>query len=186
MAEQHQIALPEPRHARHVVGRKPLRRHRILEGHVEVLLPADERGVRAAERHHQRAVGQQQRHRRELGLVFAAEPLVDRAHVNRRETGVAGHCGEQGLGELRVGQSGVARVVIEILRVQVGGCVGQRGGGEIGLAQRTQRVQRVAQCGLRVGHQGSPSGGGRAVPALPIGQRGHHVRHRLIGERGQH
>jgi len=89
-----------------------LRRHRILESHIEIFLPSDERIIGAAEGNNQRAfvgrlsalvaVGQLEGGGGELGLLTLIDVLDHRAQAN---VGVAGvfACGlEQVVGQVRV------------------------------------------------------------------------------------
>ena len=58
-----------------VLLRQPLGGNGLLEGHIEVLLPANQGIVRAPVDHEHGAVVQQEGHGRELGLLFRKEPV---------------------------------------------------------------------------------------------------------------
>ena len=89
-----------------------MRRHRILESHIEIFLPSDERIIGTAEGNNQRAfvgrlpalvaVGQLEGGGGELGLLALIDVLDHRAQANVGVTGVLA-CGlEQVVGQVRI------------------------------------------------------------------------------------
>ena len=127
MASEHnRHVLPQRGDPSQIVGRSYLRRHRVLEGHVEVFLPADQRIVRTTERHNQRAGRQTVGHRGELRLLFAVELLEKRPHFNIGESRIRGDGMIEIVRHLRINQSHVLDIMVGHRTVVVKLVVGAR------------------------------------------------------------
>ena len=133
---------PESAHLFEIVGGLLLRGHRVGERHVEILAPAGERIIGAAERDEQRAVGQLERLGGVLGLLRDVETLLGGAHAGDGEPRIAfDRAVEAVRGLIVVGEAGM------MLPIGVGELVFVQS--FLHLAQRGSREWRAPQCGER-------------------------------------
>ena len=183
MASEHnRHVLPQRGDPSQIVGRSYLRRHRVLEGHVEVFLPADQRIVRTTERHNQRAGRQTVGHRGELRLLAIVELFKESAHLNIGESRIRGDGMIEIVRHLRINQSHVLDVMVGHRTVVVKLVVGARDRNTIErrLSQHTNGTERMAE--VKVFHTITQ----RAILRFNPLQSRHAVRHIIIRKLREH
>ena len=119
--------------------------NRVLEGHVEVFLPSDQRIIGASKRHNQRSRRQPESHRRELRLRTTIELLAVRAHLNVGKPRIRRHSMVEVVRHLRIDQSYVRHIMVGYGLVVVQLVIGTRNrhAAKRGLAQHMQRCDRT-------------------------------------------
>ena len=183
MAGEHdRNILPQLGHPGEIVGGGHLRRHRVLEGHVEVLLPTHERIVGTAERHNQHAGRQAIGRGGELRLLIAVELLEKSAHLNAGKTRIRGDGMIEIVRHLRINQSHVLDVMVGHRTVVVKLVVGARDRNTIErrLSQHTNGTERMAE--VKVFHTITQ----RAILRFNPLQSRHAVRHIIIRKLREH
>ena len=110
--EHNRRVLPQRGDSGQIVGGGHLRRHRVLEGHVEVLFPTHERIVGTAERHNQHAGRQAIGRGGELRLLIAVELLEKSAHLNAGKTRIRGDGMVEIVRHLRIDQAHVLDIMV--------------------------------------------------------------------------
>ena len=180
--EHNRHVLPQRGDSGQIVGGGRLRRYRILEGHVEIFLPADQRIVGAPVRHHKRAGRQQVGHRGELRLLFAVELLEKRPHFNVGEPRIRGDGMIEIVRHLRINQSHVLDIMVGHRTVVVKLVVGARDRNTIErrLSQHTNGTERMAE--VKVFHTITQ----RAILRFNPLQSRHAVRHIIIRKLREH
>ena len=180
--EHNRHVLPQRGDSGQIVGGGRLRRYRILEGHVEIFLPADQRIVGAPVRHHKRAGRQQVGHRGELRLLFAVELLKKRPHFNVGEPRIRGDGMVEVVRHLRIDQSHVLDVMVGhrlvVVQFVIGACDGHAVERE--LTQHMQRTDRPAYVELL--HAIAQ----RAVFRFDVIQSRHTFRHVVVRKLREH